>query len=215
MTTRRTMIMTAYWASLPVLPGRCSAISSETTRRRRRSNEIRTTPIRTDIGTLLNDIRDQRLTAMEAKVTALDQEEDTEGEEEGAPPDPELEAIRDLEGAKEETIQQWNDRIEAHEQEPIDYAWSEATTKLFQDDVQKLAAAHVFQMVDAKCKSTTCSVTVQWNDYGAALQNYSGLLHNDYQKPCFREVLLPEPASRDQPYQATVIYDCKDQRSGT
>jgi hypothetical protein len=80
--------------------------------------------------------------------------------------------------------------------------------------VRSLASQSHFEIVDAKCKSKTCSVTVQWTDYGQALSGYASLLHHFYRTSCSQGILLPEPDDRTQPYRATVLYDCAAARGG-
>lgn len=92
--------------------------------------------------------------------------------------------------------------------EPVDASWSSATTKLFEEDVSMLGATEQFELVRTQCRTNTCSVTVQWDDYRGALDHYASLLHRDYKVSCTREVVLPEPDRREEPYQATVLFDC-------
>jgi hypothetical protein len=119
----------------------------------------------------------------------------------------------DPEQARAQTIQRWHEQLQAHEIEPRDAAWANATGPLFEDDLRRLGERERFELVSSQCRTNTCSAIVQWPDYGAALEHYASLLHNPYQIRCARKTLLPEPEHNDAPYRATVLFDCSRTRS--
>jgi hypothetical protein len=114
-----------------------------------------------------------------------------------------------IEESRQARIASWEDRLEKHAQEPVDAAWARDTQTELQQEVSSLASKANFKFVRAHCGTTTCSATVEWKDYGAAVRNYSSLLHYRYKNGCLREVLLPEPDDKSRTYQATVLYDCE------
>lgn len=178
-----------------------------------RANERPQRPGAGELAAWLEDGHEQRLLALEAEARA--------GKQEPVPVEPGTQAnsgstgLPDLETAREESIRQWDEQLENHAAEPVDPKWAPNTAKAFEDDVLALAQDQHFQLVGTQCKSTTCSVTVQWNDYGNALTHYTSLLHHKYQTGCMREILLPEPENRERPYQATVLYNCAEARKGS
>jgi hypothetical protein len=149
---------------------------------------------------------EQRLAALEAKRRA-GEDESSNGSEGASPALGEGPQSADVASAREETLARWSERLRDHDAEPVDRAWSDAATASLQKDVGDLAEAEQFDLVAVKCKSHTCSATVQWPDYGRAVQGYTSLLHHSYEASGTREVLLPEPENREQRYQATVLYD--------
>jgi hypothetical protein len=97
----------------------------------------------------------------------------------------------------------------------VDAAWSGATERQFEHDVSALSSKEEFELLRTQCRSNTCSATVQWDNYGRALDHYSSLLHADYKTACAREVVLPEPDRRDAPHEATVLFDCTELRASS
>jgi hypothetical protein len=99
--------------------------------------------------------------------------------------------------------------------ESDDPKWSRGAKQSFQNDFDKLSARGHFEVKDVECKTTSCLATVTWPSYAEAKKMWHGLLHANYAENCSREVLVPEPeqGQAGAPYDATVFFDCTEDRA--
>jgi hypothetical protein len=118
-----------------------------------------------------------------------------------------------FEELKAATIRQHQDRIQTHKQQTSDPSWGPATGALLRRDLTALAESSSFSVVEADCRTTSCTGTVEWPSYGNALAEWRRLLHHPYEPGCSRAITLPEPADTSAPYQATVVLDCEAARA--
>jgi hypothetical protein len=119
-----------------------------------------------------------------------------------------VETQPDQETGRTIELARWSEHLRSHEAETVDPAWASTTTPLFESDASQLAEQQEFELISVRCKSSTCSVTVEWSSYESALEQYNSLLHYNYRMNCMREILLPEPSDRALAYRATMLYDC-------
>lgn len=164
----------------------------------------------TDQSAWLRAQQEQRLAQLEDGIKKLDRgQPEVDSEDEPSAHGTDLEAVR------EEAYARWAERLDQHETEPVDAAWSDGAESQFEQDMSTLSTTEDFELLRTQCRTNTCSATVQWSSYGHALDHFSALLHADYKTACTREVVLPEPAQRDAPYAATVLFDCTELRAAS
>jgi hypothetical protein len=157
---------------------------------------------------LQHETQDERLRHLEERMAHA------ERAHEESPGDPETTRARpDLATSREQTLSEWEDKLADHDAESRDQAWSPSAEKALNEDVFAIAAQAQVRVLGADCKSKTCTATVEWKNYGTAVDNFGTLLHNPYQNGCAREVILPEPDKPDAPYRATVLFDCSAARN--
>jgi len=151
---------------------------------------------------------ERRLATVEQRLMSMDRARSRVPE--SAPPSAtaSVDSPQDYAQLRDEAMNQWSARLQQHASEPIDATWSRSAGSSFTDDLQQIAAAQRFQVINTECRSTSCSATVQWPDYGTAVSSYTALLYQQTQIGCAREIVLPEPTNRETPYQASVLYDC-------
>ena len=164
----------------------------------------------TDQAAWLRAQHEQRLAQLEDGIKKLDRAQpELDSEDEPGADGTDLEAVR------EEAYARWAERLDQHETEPVDAAWSGAAESQLEQEISTLSATENFELLRTQCRTNTCSATVQWPSYGGALDHFSALLHADYKTACAREVVLPEPTQRDAPYEATVLFDCTELRAAS
>jgi hypothetical protein len=113
-----------------------------------------------------------------------------------------------LDDQRDQTIEDWYTRLAVHESETRDPAWAHETSASFDRDLESISAQAGFRFIRSDCKSSTCTATVEFDNYDHALNRFGNLLHHDYEVNCAREVLLPEPTDVETQYHATVLYNC-------
>lgn len=123
-----------------------------------------------------------------------------------------IENAQDIEAMREYEYQRWEDKIYALSAEAVDRHWAPQARDAFESDAMDIATMRDLSIVDTDCRTTRCSVTVEWPSFVEAANSFSDFLHHDYQLKCAIETLLPEPPQDqlEQPYQMTVLYDCGD-----
>lgn len=102
----------------------------------------------------------------------------------------------------------WSSQLAEHAAEPIDEPWSSEAARRFQAELEQLGEEHGFSLLETTCKTTTCSAALRWPSHHAAVDGFSALLHASYELACARRITLPEPVDPDQPYDATILFDC-------
>lgn len=215
MTQQRWMLLTIVFGFVAGIAGSVlGGVAVRSRDERAEAPPASTSPVGESNGARIDEwLRDQqskRLSQLEEKLA--DKEANDSDERSGQPSTEAHTPPPDLEASREQTLGEWEERLVEHENEPVDPTWSKETQEVLQGEVAGLADQGKFTVVDTKCRSKTCSTTVEWKDYGAAIEGFSPLLHHPYKHGCVREVILPEPENREQPYQATVLYDCSQSR---
>jgi len=150
----------------------------------------------------------ERLASLEQRLMSMDRDRAQAPESAPSSASTSGDVPQDIAQLREAALNHWGARLQQHASEPIDANWSRSASGSFTDDLQQLASAQRFQLINTDCRSSSCSATVQWSDYGTAASNYTALLHQQTQLGCAREMVLPEPTNREAPYQASVLYDC-------
>ena len=99
--------------------------------------------------------------------------------------------------------------------EPRDAAWSKKTTERFQKEFSQLGAAAHFTVADLDCKTTSCMAKLRWDSYRDAESSWRDVMHAPYATRCAREVFTPVPTAgeMDKPYEASVFFDCIEDRA--
>jgi len=115
--------------------------------------------------------------------------------------------------ARDEMLAQWQDKLDRHDNEEIDEAWSAEATPRFETDLETIAGDAGFTTLDVQCMSSTCSATLKYESFRNATQGFADLLHHHYEENCTTEILLPDPEDPKAPYVATILYDCADARA--
>jgi Skp family chaperone for outer membrane proteins len=157
---------------------------------------------------LQRETQDERLRHLEDRMAHAElAREERPGQPETTSPRP------DLATSREQTLSDWEDRLADHEAEAKDPAWSTPAEKALNEDVFAIAAQAQVRVLGSDCKSKTCTATVEWKNYGTAVDNFGTLLHNPYQNGCARAVILPEPDKPGAPYRATILFDCSASRN--
>lgn len=118
------------------------------------------------------------------------------------------------EEAKRMAIAAWEQTQANFLREPVDPAWALNTSEMFRADVGALAHGQGFSVIQSECRTTHCTVMVEWPSFEDAVDGFKTLLHHNYQANCARETLLPDPdpATAGSPYQASIIFDCSEWR---
>jgi hypothetical protein len=106
----------------------------------------------------------------------------------------------------------WSSKLAEHAAEAIDEPWSSIASRKLHVDLEQLADERGFSLTRTDCRTTSCSATLRWPSYQAAIDGFSALLHAGYQVSCARRITLPEPDDPDQPYDATILFDCSTDR---
>ena len=112
----------------------------------------------------------------------------------------------------------WWDNLKIQvELENYDSTWAPTAESNFQHDFVSLATEGEFTLVNTDCRTTRCAVTVEFPSYTVATENFSKLLHHQYQTNCARHTMLPKPdrAQGESSYQATFIFECNDSNSAS
>jgi hypothetical protein len=149
---------------------------------------------------------DTRARSLERRLQAI---ESKAGE---ATPDREDLSRRDLpeeqKRRKQEQEAEYSAKLERHRNDHEDPAWAPRASANFADDLGRLSEEVGFGVKEVSCKIRTCTAHLSWANFSAAMTTYSSLLHYPYTAECAREIILPDPMSADDPYEATAFFDC-------
>jgi FtsZ-interacting cell division protein YlmF len=147
---------------------------------------------------------EKRLSAVESAAEAGAPEPPSQGAEELTP--------EVLEASRLRRVEMHQRAIDEHWKEPVDKAWASSTASQFEEDFGAIEEKSGLKLMSVDCKSQSCVATVEWKNYDEAQQKYDEILHHSYATNCTREILLPEPANKAVPYQATAVFNCKGSR---
>lgn len=143
-----------------------------------------------------------RASALEARVQAL---EAAQAEEEPAR-EPDYESLEPP--SQREVEAQHEARIHAHRSEDVDPAWARETSAAFSADFERSEGTH-FHVADVECRSTSCSVVVEWPSREVALAEWRRALMQPTRANCGRSIVVPEqPEGASGAIRATLLYDC-------
>jgi len=104
--------------------------------------------------------------------------------------------------------------IADHEQEPLDRPWASQAETSFWADIEPVASANAFQVVDTDCRTTSCTARIRWPSRTQARDTYATLLSASYRLNCAKEILLPDADDDSQPFEAVIVFDCTEHRAG-
>lgn len=145
-----------------------------------------------------------RTSALEERVQALEEsqkkkEEEPVTEEEAAEPP-----------SQREVEAQHDARVQAHRAEELNPRWARDTSAAFTTDFQRADGTN-FKVADVECRSTTCSVVLEWPSRETALAEWRRALMQPTRANCGRSIVVPEqPAGAEGPVRATLLLDCAD-----
>jgi hypothetical protein len=149
----------------------------------------------------------ERLAALEAQVTTLQQARPEE------PPAPAAnhaftpEEMKELRHAAQQAFDQ---RVEQHFRAPARGDFPRAAAASIQPRLATLVAQHEGRPVGLDCRSDSCVVAVEFPSYPDAMAHYAALVTADYGINCASSTMLDEPESADRPYRVQVLLDSCD-----
>jgi hypothetical protein len=103
-------------------------------------------------------------------------------------------------------VKWWEQKLAAVESESIDAEWAERTRREIQDAIPTMGISASF--VEANCRTTRCTLKVEWPKYSTALEEQRKLIHSSAMSNCERALMLPPPEHVEDKYLATIVYDC-------
>jgi len=110
-------------------------------------------------------------------------------------------------------VREYDEAIRAHDREPRDAPWADSTARSLSTEMASLSAAGHFSVTGVDCKTTSCKAGFRWPSYAAATETSSQLLNHMYEANCTHTILLPPPPDPTAPYDATMLFDCEEQRA--
>lgn len=119
-----------------------------------------------------------------------------------------LPSIEDREKARTELFNHERSLLAAFEAEPMDAQWASNMRETLQSSLLSIfpdAGAVPKHAID--CRSSTCVARFSWNNYAAAITEYSSV--DIPSTHCARFMVLPEPADKEAAYSANLILSCK------
>jgi len=118
-----------------------------------------------------------------------------------------------FEQARDMAIQARDTRDRAFNAEYADPKWAREATDSFREDLERLGPMSRFTLDDVECRMSLCRAKVKWDSYHEANANWTHVLHAGYRKNCATEVYVPTPDKTDESYQASVFFDCTEDRA--
>lgn len=143
----------------------------------------------------------------ERELEAADDDVPSTAHDKSQPVDAQPDQPESLEEAKEQQIADHERAIVAHDRESRDSRWASTVEANFMEDIREMTDLGA-ESKKVDCRTTTCTLELEWGNYDAAVANYAKVLTGRYRTNCGKRILLPEPANAAQPYRATVVFDC-------
>jgi len=109
-------------------------------------------------------------------------------------------------------IQHIQDRENIFAAELVDGRWAIDAINKFQADLTSFEGAK-FKLANIDCRSTTCRALLNFESYASAQAQSRQLAERAYSYNCAKEIVMPQTADVDVPYQATLYLDCRKLRS--
>jgi hypothetical protein len=97
--------------------------------------------------------------------------------------------------------------------ESVDPRWAGGAVKSFRSDLEQVMPKLHAELTDVECRMTMCKAKIQWPTYGDARKSSESLLHMAYQLNCSKDIYTLHPENPDQPYEASVYFECTDARA--
>jgi hypothetical protein len=94
--------------------------------------------------------------------------------------------------------------IAAHALEPWDSAWGTATEERLTSDFTTVAEQSTFALRKVECRTSTCVVTLQWEDDETGRAAYDTIVSTPIGLGCRLEMLPPQTGAREAP----AFFDC-------
>ncbi|HVU52393.1 MAG TPA: hypothetical protein VHL80_16980 [Polyangia bacterium] len=105
-----------------------------------------------------------------------------------------------------------SDFIDRHNQEPIDTAWSPATTQAIQERLSAGESSDGAKVKQVECRSKTCTATLTFPSPSEALsyiQQGGKAASNAAVASCNGSIMIPTPPTSAGAYDLTVLYTCR------
>jgi hypothetical protein len=98
----------------------------------------------------------------------------------------------------------------AHDVQPRNAAWATEASSRLQRDLGGIADEQLFTILDIDCRSSSCGVELEWDDFEQAIASQGALLHRRYELNCERTVPMIPPDSSliDAPYRTRILFNC-------
>jgi hypothetical protein len=103
--------------------------------------------------------------------------------------------------------------LQAHRAEPIDPSWAPRTERSLSANFESLASLAHFRLDGINCRMTSCEADVTFNRYQDAQQNFTKILHKNYDVNCAATILIPPPDDLSGRYRSSVLLDCAQTRA--
>jgi hypothetical protein len=109
-------------------------------------------------------------------------------------------------------------RLQAHATEGRDPPWATSTEALFTTDLLAAAtsdAGAIFKLLSVDCRTTTCTVSIEWPSHEHARRDWQAVMSYPYKKNCVITNYTPRPAEPETAatkYRSTMIFDCEESR---
>jgi hypothetical protein len=145
--------------------------------------------------------RDERVGSLENRITQL--------EDQKQPPAPPQDIARD----QAKNFAAHAASIEAHRRDKVDPGWARDVERAYNDDLQAISRDSQFRLLNVNCRTTSCIAELEFANFNIANQNWSKVLHRRYKTACGTEISIPPTDKPDEPYRATVVFDCLSMRS--
>ncbi len=158
----------------------------------------------------------ERMAALESRIRALEAQPPA-GEAASAPkPEPSPD-----DGRLEQ--QKMDEMLRArYEGEHSDPEWAIGAASSIRDRLNDIAKRGTFAVGEVDCKTTMCTAKFKWPSYSAARREFGRVL-GLRKTSCSTEIYVPQPDEAatiltqggDEPYEATLMLDCENWRTGT
>ncbi len=106
---------------------------------------------------------------------------------------------------------EWQSKLQAHDTDYRDSAWSAASEDNLWNGLEELASSVNFELESIDCRTTTCTAQTRWPSHDSAKLGLGAMLGHNYQEDCGVEIVLPEEATGIDSYLATILIVCESE----
>lgn len=163
--------------------------------------------------------QNERIRQLEDQVTALQAEVRAARNQKSAADTTDSRAHPLATKTSEEIAEAKRRHIEAHEQalrahaaEAVDRSWAPMAMAMFRDDFARASAQIGAQVLGVDCRTKLCVARFRWPTYTEARRHFPDAMRTPLRMNCAQEITLPDPLDATQPYDASMILDCGDNR---
>lgn len=155
---------------------------------------------------------EQAVNQQKAETKRADGERDAGGTAAAAAADPVAQHERERREHYEKELAFRSDFIDKHKQEPVDSAWSQATSQTIREPLVAAESGDGAKVKDVDCRSKTCTATLTFSNPSDALayiQQGGKTSSRAAIKTCNGSIMIPTPPTSDGAYDLTVLYTCR------